>query len=148
MKYPQVPHEVVVAALRTACHSFEDANARWAGHIKSGMSDDQVLAALGKEFGIWGGSGVYALGDDGPRCEWWQDHRGGVNPSIAVYRFAEMNVDEARLTMKVSGSSTSPAKYSKSRFQTGGYNSTCSRRLVHLRCLRHTIKTRRRKERR
>ncbi len=64
------------------------------------MSDDQVLAALGKEFGIWGGSGVYALGDDGPRCEWWQDHRGGVNPSIAVYRFAEMNVDEARLTMK------------------------------------------------
>jgi len=100
MKKPQVPHEVVVAALRTACHSFEDANARWAGHIKSGMSDDQVLAALGKEFGIWGGSGVYALGDDGPRCEWWQDHRGGVNPSIAVYRFAEMNVDEARLTMK------------------------------------------------
>jgi len=100
MKYPQVPHEVVVAALRTACHSVEDANARWAGHIKSGMSDDQVLAALGKEFGIWGGSGVYALGDDGPRCEWWQDHRGGVNPSIAVYRFAEMNVDEARLTMK------------------------------------------------
>ena len=100
MKYPQVPHEVVVAALRTACHSFEDANARWAGHIKSGMSDDQVLAALGKEFGIWGGSGVYALGDDGPRCEWWQDHRGGVNPSIAVYRFAEMNLDEARLTIK------------------------------------------------
>ena len=100
MKKPQVPPEVVVAALRTACHSFEDANARWAGHIKSGMSDDQVLAALGKEFGIWGGSGVYALGDDGPRCEWWQDHRGGVNPSIAVYRFAEMNLDEARLTIK------------------------------------------------
>ncbi len=99
MKKPQVPHEVVVAALRTACHSFEDANARWAGHIKSGMSDDQIVAALGREFGIWGGSGVYGLGDNGPRCEWWQNHNGGANPSIEIYRFAEMSGDKARLTI-------------------------------------------------
>ena len=100
MKNPQVPHEVVVAALRTACHSFEDASARWAGHIKSGMTDDQIVAALGREFGIWGGSGVYGLGDDGPRCEWWQNHSGGGNPSIEVYRFAEMRVDGVQLTIK------------------------------------------------
>lgn len=99
MKNPQIPHGVVVAALRTACHSFEDANTRWAGHIKSGMSDDQIVAALGREFGIWGGSGVYGLGDDGPRCEWWQNHSGGANPSIEIYRFAEMSGDKARLTI-------------------------------------------------
>ena len=99
MKNPQVPHEVVVAALRTACHSFQDASARRAEHIKSGMSDDQIVGALGQEFGILGGSGVYGLGDDGPRCEWWQNHRGGGNPSIEVYRFVDMGVDKARLTI-------------------------------------------------
>lgn len=102
MKKLQVPHEVVVAALRTAFHCFEDANARWAGHIKSGMSDDQIVATLVEEFGIFGGTGVYGLGDDGPRCESWprcewpQEHRGSANPSLPIYRFGKKRV---RLTI-------------------------------------------------
>jgi hypothetical protein len=67
-------NEQASRALLYALHSHSGASDRWQERMRRGLTDGQLLIAIGNEFGISGGS-------SGPG-RWFEDHRGGSQPAF------------------------------------------------------------------
>jgi GGDEF domain-containing protein/predicted RNA methylase len=65
-------------ALYGDLHSFTEAAARWAKRRETGLTDEELRAAIGQEFGIQGGRTI-----EGGGLTW---HTGGKNPSFQINR--------------------------------------------------------------
>lgn len=65
-----------IDAARRSLHYVQGANGRWGSLIDAGATDDQILQALSREYGLGGGS----TGPDQIH-EW---HVGGANPRLEI----------------------------------------------------------------
>ena len=50
-------HDEIESVFLRAVHSYSGSKARWAQHIRTGLTDDELHDALKRELGIHGGSG-------------------------------------------------------------------------------------------